>query len=65
LMRKHIVPYRSTFSIFIQSNHPLSSNGSPLLTDNHWYIADKLLPFLNCSMTQLLHCLAFTTLHLH
>jgi hypothetical protein len=45
-MLKHIVPYKSTFSIFIQSNHPLSSDGSPLLTDNHWYIADKLLSFL-------------------
>jgi hypothetical protein len=45
-MLKHIVPYKITFSIFIQSNHPLSSDGSPLLTDNHWYITDKLLSFL-------------------
>lgn len=46
LMLKHVVPYKSTFSIFIQSNHPLSSDGSPLLTDDHWYIADKVLSFL-------------------
>jgi hypothetical protein len=46
LMFKHIVPCRNTISIFIQSNHPLSSDGSPLLTDNHQYIDDKLLSFL-------------------
>jgi hypothetical protein len=46
LMLKHVIPYKSTFSIFIQSNHPLSSDGSPLLTDDHWYIADKVLSFL-------------------
>jgi hypothetical protein len=45
-MLKHVVPYKSTFSIFIQSNHPLSSDGSPLLTDDHWYITDKVLSFL-------------------
>jgi hypothetical protein len=46
MMLKDIVPYRSTFSIFIQCNHPISSDGSPLLIDNHCYIADKLLAFL-------------------
>jgi hypothetical protein len=46
LMLKHVVPYGTTFSIFMQSNHPLSSDGSPLLTDDHWYIADKVLSFL-------------------
>jgi hypothetical protein len=45
IMLKHVVPYRSTFSTFIQTHHPFR-NGLPLLTDNHWYIAEKVLEFL-------------------
>jgi hypothetical protein len=45
LMLKHVVPYRSTFSTFIQTHHPFR-NGLPLLTDNHWYVAEKILQFL-------------------
>jgi hypothetical protein len=45
LMLKHVVPYKSTFSVFIKTQHPLR-DGLPLLTDNHWYVADKVLAFL-------------------
>jgi hypothetical protein len=41
LMLKHLVPYSEVFSVFINSNY-----GSALLSQNHWYIADKVLEFL-------------------
>jgi hypothetical protein len=46
LMLKHLVPYQSTFSIWIRTNHPCKVDGSFLLSDNHWSIAEKLLSFL-------------------
>jgi hypothetical protein len=41
LMLKHLMPYRSVFSVFINSQ-----SGYPLLNEQHWYIADKVLQFL-------------------
>jgi hypothetical protein len=41
LMLKHLIPYSEVFSVFINSHY-----GSPLLTQNHWYIAGKVLDFL-------------------
>jgi hypothetical protein len=41
LMLKHLVPYSEVFSMFINSNYR-----SALLSQNHWYIADKVLEFL-------------------
>jgi hypothetical protein len=32
--------------VIIRTNYPLSSDGTPLLTNNHWYVAEKLLSFL-------------------
>jgi hypothetical protein len=46
LMLKHLVPYRSTFSIFIQTNYPANKDVSFLLTDDHWDVAEKVLSFL-------------------
>jgi hypothetical protein len=46
LMRKHLVPYQTTFSVWIKTNHPSKSDGSFLLTENHWCIVEKLLSFL-------------------
>jgi hypothetical protein len=46
LMLKHHIPHKSTFSVFIQTSYPLSSDGTPLLINNHWYVAKKSLPFL-------------------
>ena len=41
LMLKHLVPYKHVFSVFINSNY-----GSKLLSTRHWYIAEKILEFL-------------------
>jgi hypothetical protein len=46
LMLKHLVPYQSTFSVWIRTNHPCKVGGSFLLRDNHWSIAEKFLSFL-------------------
>jgi hypothetical protein len=46
LMLKHLVPYRSTFSVFIQTNYPVKKDDSFLLTDDHWVVAEKVLSFL-------------------
>jgi hypothetical protein len=45
LMLKHLVPYHSTFSVWIRTNYPGKDDGSCLLSDNHWVVADKLLSF--------------------
>ncbi|KAG8072717.1 hypothetical protein GUJ93_ZPchr0006g42464 [Zizania palustris] len=45
LMLKHLIPYKSTFSVFIQTQyHP--TERETLLSDAHWYIAEKVLTFL-------------------
>jgi hypothetical protein len=41
LMLKHLVPYSEVFSVFINSNYR-----SALLSQNHWYVAEKVLEFL-------------------
>jgi len=41
LMLKHLLPYRSVFSVFINTH-----SGYPLLNEQHWYIAEKVLKFL-------------------
>jgi hypothetical protein len=46
LMLKHLVPYQSTFPVWTRTNHPCKVDGSFLLSDNHWSIAEKLLSFL-------------------
>ena len=46
LMLKHVLPHKSTFSVFIKTQYPLSSEGAPLLTDNHWLVGEKLFSFL-------------------
>ncbi|WVZ96770.1 hypothetical protein U9M48_042369 [Paspalum notatum var. saurae] len=46
LVLKHLIPYRSTFDVFIQTHYPKGDGNTPLLTDQHWYIAEKVLTFL-------------------
>lgn len=46
LMLKHLLPHRSTFSVFIQTQYPLQEGDPPLLTTNHWTIGEKVLSFL-------------------
>jgi hypothetical protein len=41
LMLKHLIPYKDIFSVFINSHY-----GSELLTRNHWYVAEKIMEFL-------------------
>ncbi|WVZ90950.1 hypothetical protein U9M48_037200 [Paspalum notatum var. saurae] len=38
LMLKHLVPYKSTFSVFIKTQYPLNRDVTPLLTDDHWIL---------------------------
>ncbi|WVZ51679.1 hypothetical protein U9M48_002795 [Paspalum notatum var. saurae] len=45
LMLKHLIPYKSTFSVFIQTHYPPRPEG-PLLTDDHWHVGEKILEFL-------------------
>jgi hypothetical protein len=45
-MLKHLVPHRSTFSVFIQTQYPLQDGSPSLLTTNHWTVVDKVLSFL-------------------
>jgi hypothetical protein len=43
-MLKHLLPHKNSFSIFITTNHPLI-DGQPLLTEQHWYVAEKIFEF--------------------
>jgi hypothetical protein len=45
LMLKHLVSYKSTFSIFMDT-HYKQAMGQTLLTDDHLYVAEKILSFL-------------------
>ncbi|WVZ58765.1 hypothetical protein U9M48_008997 [Paspalum notatum var. saurae] len=45
LMIKHLIPYRSTFDVFIQTHYPQREEGA-LLTNDHWYVGEKILEFL-------------------
>jgi hypothetical protein len=45
-MVRYLVPYYSTFSVWIRTNYPCKDDVSFLLSDNHWVVAEKLLPLL-------------------
>jgi hypothetical protein len=42
---KTSLTHKNSFSIFITTNHPLI-DGQPLLTEQHWYVAEKIFEFL-------------------
>jgi hypothetical protein len=46
LMLKHLVPYKKTFGVFMDTNYPRKLGEHNLLTNSHWYVAEKLLEFL-------------------
>jgi hypothetical protein len=46
LMLKHLIPYKSTFSVFIQTHYHPREEGATLLTNAHWYDGEKILEFL-------------------
>jgi hypothetical protein len=45
LMLKHLIGHKAPFSVWITTNHPFV-DGHPLLIDNDWKAAKKLLLFL-------------------
>jgi hypothetical protein len=45
LMLKNIIPYKSTFGVFIHT-HYHQHGGQTLLTEAHWYVAERILEFL-------------------
>jgi hypothetical protein len=40
-MLKHLLPYKFVFSVFINTHY-----GYALLNEQHWYVAEKVLEFL-------------------
>lgn len=45
LMLKHLLPHKSTFDVFIQTQYR-QVTGKNLLTKDDWYVAEKILEFL-------------------
>jgi hypothetical protein len=45
-MLKHLVPYRNTFDVFIQTHYPRAAGEPWLLSDDHCYVAEKIMVFL-------------------
>jgi hypothetical protein len=43
LMLKHLVHYKKTFGVFMDTNYPRKPSEPNLLTNLHWYMAKKLL----------------------
>jgi hypothetical protein len=50
LMLKHLVSYKKTFCVFMDTNYPRKPGEPNLLTNSHWYVAEKLLEFLELFM---------------
>ncbi|PVH35399.1 hypothetical protein PAHAL_7G172100 [Panicum hallii] len=46
LMLKHVIPYKSTFSVFLQTHYPRGQGDPIFLTEAHWYVGEKILEFL-------------------
>jgi hypothetical protein len=61
IMLKHLIPHKTTFSAFIQTQYQ-QVMGRSLLTDAHWEVGEKILSFLELFMIQLLLYLEFTIL---
>jgi hypothetical protein len=46
LMLKHLVPYKNTFDVFIQIQYPRAGGEPLLMSEDHCYVAEKILVFL-------------------
>lgn len=46
LMLKHLIPYKHNFTVFVNSNYPRGEDEARLLTDEHWFVAEKMFEFL-------------------
>ena len=42
-MLNHLVPHKSSFSVFIQTHYPTGEGEPMLLTESHWYVAEHIL----------------------
>jgi hypothetical protein len=65
LILKHLVPYKKTFVVFMDTNYPRKPGDPNLLTNSHWYVAEKLLEFLELFYDATMTLSGFTILHLH
>ena len=45
IMLNHLIPHKSTYSVFITSHYGLVDD-EPLLSDGHWTVAEKIFEFL-------------------
>ena len=45
-MLKHVIPYKDTFSVFLQTHYPRGHGDPMLLTKEHWCVGEKILVFL-------------------
>jgi hypothetical protein len=55
LMLKHLVPYRRTFSVFLETNYPRCEDEPLLLTHDNWNVAEKVLSFLELFYDSTVH----------
>ncbi|KAJ1254814.1 hypothetical protein BS78_K323200 [Paspalum vaginatum] len=46
LMLKHLLPYKETFDMFLTTQYPRKPGDPELLTPAHWYVAARLLEFI-------------------
>jgi hypothetical protein len=46
LMLKHLVPYKKTSGVFMDTNYPRKLGEPNSLTNSQWYVVEKLLEFL-------------------
>jgi hypothetical protein len=46
LMLKHLFPHKTPFTTFIHAQYPRAEGEPLLLTDEHWVVTQKVLPFL-------------------
>ena len=44
-MLNHLVPHKSSFSVFIQTHYPRGEGEPILLKESHWYVAEHILSF--------------------
>ena len=56
LMLKHVIPYKDTFSVFLQTHYPSGHAEPMLLTESHWYVGEKILEFLELFYESTIYC---------
>jgi hypothetical protein len=64
LMLKHLVPYKATFSIFMHTHYPRKPGEHDMLIEAHWYLAERVLEFLELFYDAIVSFLVFIIPHL-